>query len=229
MHMTRICAIIRAMKNQTNRPAFIIAALLASVIAMGGGIWASGALFGPSTLDTESMDVMYMPEGRPLPDFELVSHGNDPFTLDNFRDKWSLVFFGFTNCPDICPPTMLTLAGVSDALAEKGLDGALQTVFVTVDPERDSPEQLAAYVPAFDPRFIGVTGEMDEIDRLARGMGIAHIRHNDNGEDDYMVDHGSSILLVNPAGRLQAVFTSPHRGQRMAGDMEKILTFHGVQ
>lgn len=184
-------------------------------------------VLGPTTLDNDALSATYLSEGLDVADFELVSHTGQPFTNDNLEDRWTLLFFGFTNCPDICPMTMFELAAVSEKLTEKGLNGNLQTVFVTVDPARDTPDMLAEYVPAFDKRFIGVTGALTEIERLTRSVGIAHIRHDASGEDDYMVDHGTAVLLINPNGQMQAVFSSPHRSAAMAADLERIFASHG--
>ncbi len=210
------------MTMKTNLPIFAAAAL-AGVIALGGGIFAASHLFAPSTLDSDAIGATYLDGGREVTDFSLVTHDGTPFTEDDFRDGWSLVFFGFTNCPDICPTAMIDLARVQESL--NGED-RLRTLFITVDPDRDTKERLAAYVPAFHESFTGITGDLEQIDRLARDLGIVHIRHNENGETDYMVDHGSAILLINPEGRLQAIFQAPHRPDDMSRDLQAILDHH---
>lgn len=210
------------MKTRTSLP-LLIGAAVAGLLALAGGMFAASQLFAPATLDSEQMSATYLGGGRDVTDFSLIAHDGQPFSQADFHGQWNLVFFGFTNCPDICPTTMIDLARVQDTVdGEPGL----QTLFITVDPERDTKERLAAYVPAFHDSFTGVTGEMDQIDRLARDLGIVHVRHNDNGEDDYMVDHGSAILLINPQGRLQAIFQAPHRPADMSRDLQAILDHH---
>lgn len=222
------CDKIRTMNNQSRLISVVLPVLLAGGLALLGGVWAAGNLLSPSSLDSENLSATYLAEGREVTNFELVSHTGQPFTSSSLNGQWTLMFFGFTNCPDVCPMTLFELVGVRERLEEKGLYNNVQTVFVTVDPARDTPERLANYVPDFDERFIGVTGSLEQIDRLARDVGIAHRRHDESGEEDYMVDHGSAVLLVNPQGRLQAIFTAPHRASTMAADIERILAFHGT-
>ena len=210
------------MKNPSNT-AFVVLAALAGVLALSGGMFAASHLFAPATLDSEQMGATYLEGGRAVTDFSLVTHEGQPFNEQDFHGQWNLVFFGFTNCPDICPTTMIDLARVQDSVNGKP---ALRTLFVTVDPDRDTKERLAAYVPAFHDSFTGVTGDLEQIDRLARDLGIVHVRHNENGEDDYMVDHGSAVLLINPDGQLQAIFQAPHRPADMSRDLQKILDHH---
>ncbi|MCK8514862.1 SCO family protein [Methylonatrum kenyense] len=210
------------MKTSSNAPLLIVAAL-AGVLALAGGMFAASQLFAPTSLDTEEMTATYLDGGREITDFSLVAHDGQPFDRDAFHGQWNLVFFGFTNCPDICPTTMIDLARVQD-----GVNGGpgLRTLFITVDPERDTKERLASYVPAFHDSFTGITGDLEQIDRLARDLGIVHVRHNENGEQDYMVDHGSAVLLINPEGRLQAIFQAPHRAADMTRDLQAILDHH---
>lgn len=226
MHRSPDYARIRAMNREPRSKSTLLIAVLTACLALLGGVWAAARFMAPAELDAGAMNATHLTESRELVDFELVSHQGEAFTRDSLEDRWTLLFFGFTNCPDICPMTLFELAGVREYLAEENLADAIRTVFVTVDPARDTPEQLAAYVPEFDPTFIGVTGELEEIDRLARDVGIAHARHDQNGGDDYLVDHGTAVLLINPRAELQAVFTAPHRAASMASDLERILAFH---
>jgi len=217
------------MKNQTGKLTITFGALLAGGLALAGGIWASSNLLAPASLDQDMLGATYLPEGRAVVDFQLLDHNGEPFTRDRFREQWTLVFFGFTNCPDICPMAMHQLAAVHERLDEKGIGDKVRTVFVTVDPERDTQETLAAYVPSFRGDFVGVTGDMEQIDVLARDLGIAHVRRGEAGDADYMVDHGSAILLISPEARLQAVFQAPHQVGRMSMDLDRILGFHRRQ
>lgn len=199
-----------------------------AALAAGAGIWAATAMFSAPALDPDSLDATYMEGGREITDFSLVDHAGEPFTRDRLRGQWTLLFFGFTNCPDICPTTLLELGEARrQVLAQPDIDSRdLRIVFVTVDPARDTPERLRRYVTAFDADAIGVTGALDAIDVLARDVGIAHARHGEPQDDDYMVDHGSAILLVNPEGRLQALFQAPHRADVMSRDLGHILEHH---
>jgi len=154
------------------------------------------------------------PEAHVLPvplaigEFELVDHRGEPFDRDRLLGRWSLLFFGYTYCPDICPVTLSKLAPVLDLL---GPDAALQAVFVSVDPERDDTERIAEYVTFFHPALIGASGPPEEIARLTRAIGVYHEKRafDDPGADGYLVDHSSSLFLVDPSARLHAILHEP--------------------
>lgn len=216
----------RAMKKlQTT--VFLLAAIFVAGAALVGGMYAANTLMAPASLDNRDLGATYLEGGRQVTDFELVDHSGERFANDDLQGQWTLMFFGFTHCPDICPMTLAELSRVHNMLEEEGKGDGVRTVFVTVDPERDTPERLEAYVTNFRDDFRGVTGPLNEIDVLARDMGIAHIRHDEDGDTDYMVDHGASVLLVNPDGRFQAMFGSPHRAPEIAEDLKTIIDFHG--
>ncbi len=200
---------------------------LAAVAALGLGIWLASQLFAPQRLESENLHGTYLEGGRDVTEFSLVDHNGEPFGRDRLEGAWTVMFFGFTNCPDICPMTMLELGQAMSLVRDEGTDKPIRGVFVTVDPARDTPERLASYVTAFDHDFLGLTGSLDDIDVLARDLGIVHVRHDEDDDEDYMVDHGSAVLLINPEGRLQALFQAPHRAQPIAEDLSRILSHHG--
>lgn len=205
-----------------------IAGVVVTTLLLLGGVWAVGNLFTPSTLDDGQLNATYLEDGRAVTDFRLVNHRGEPFTGEDLEGQWTLLFFGFTHCPDICPTTLGKLSRVHALLEEDGIGADLQTVFVTVDPARDTPGRLEDYVTSFRDDFIGVTGPLNEIDVLAADLGISHERHDDGDGDEYSVDHGTAILLINPEGRFQALFSSPHRAPEMSRDLARILEFHGA-
>lgn len=163
-------------------------------------------------------------QARALPEFELTDHRNRKFTRDSLAGKWSLLFFGFTHCPDICPTTLQTLKQMVEAIGDPQVEDAVQVVFVSVDPERDTPKILADYVTYFDPDFIGATAAMQNLRPLTRALGIAHEIHN-RGEDDssYDVDHSAAIVLVNPRAEFAGLFGAPQNAGAMARDMTLIV------
>ncbi len=215
------------MKATLQTTVLTITGIAVAVVALVGGMWAANNLMAPQQLSDADLDATYMEGGREITEFELVDHRGEPFTHEDLKGQWTLMFFGFTHCPDICPMTLAELSRVHDMLEDEGKGHDVQTVFVTVDPARDTPERLESYVTNFREDFRGITGALDEIDVLARDMGIAHIRHDDDGDTDYMVDHGASVLLVNPDGRFQAMFGSPHRAREIGRDLATILDVHG--
>ena len=127
------------------------------------------------------------------------------------------MFFGFTHCPDICPATLSVLNRVEQQLADRGItEPELRTVFVSVDPRRDTPERLSEYVNYFNEDFIGVSGKPEVLDKLTRKLGtVYHIGEPDQ-QGEYLVDHSASIFLFDPSARLVSVFTTPHKADNIA-------------
>jgi protein SCO1/2 len=145
---------------------------------------------------------------RALPDFELVDHHGAPFTRERLEGGWTLVFFGFTFCPDICPTTMALLAQLAEQLEGLPEEADTRVVMVSVDPARDTVEQLAQYVPYFNPDFLGVTGEFLDIHRFATALNTPFRKVPGQGED-YQVDHSANLVLINPRGDYHGFFKAP--------------------
>ena len=158
---------------------------------------------------------------RPLPPLALVDQNNQPFGADRLRGGWSFVFFGFTSCPDVCPVTMSALAQTRKLLADLPEPSRPRVVMISVDPELDTPERLAAYVKGFDPAFVGATGTKPAIDELAKRMGVLVATRPLDG-DAYTVDHTTSLFLVGPDGALRALFSAPHEPDKIAADYRRI-------
>ena len=144
---------------------------------------------------------------RNFGELNLVDQHGKPFTRDRFVGQWSLVFFGFTYCPDICPTTMAFLDRLVGELEGTEVEDT-QVVMVSVDPARDTVEQLAAYVPYFNPDFIGVTGEFLDIHRFATALNTP-FRKVPGQADDYLVDHSANVVLINPRGDYHGFFKAP--------------------
>ena len=145
---------------------------------------------------------------RALPEFELLDHRGEPFTPQSFRGHWTLVFFGFTHCPDICPTTMAFLNRFIGELEGLPEQEDTRVVMVSVDPARDTPERLAEYVPYFNPEFTGVTGEFLDIHRLATALNTPFRKVPGEG-GNYQVDHGANVALINPRGDYHGFFKAP--------------------
>lgn len=144
---------------------------------------------------------------RSIGDFALTDHHGEPFNPARFEGHWSLVFFGFTYCPDVCPTTMTFLNEFMASL--EGTEARdTQVVMVSVDPARDTVQQLAGYVPFFNPDFVGVTGEFLDIHRFATALNTPFRKVAGEGED-YQVDHSSNVVLINPRGDYHGFFKAP--------------------
>jgi protein SCO1 len=162
-----------------------------------------------------------LPERRPLPDFDLVDHAGNEFGPDRLRGRFSLVFFGFTNCPDVCPITLGVLANAYSKMVATDPAHAPQVVFVSVDPNRDDPERIATYLRSFDPAFIGVTGSDQALAPLVKALGVAVEKH-EHGDQHYNVVHNSTIYVIAPDARWIAVSSEPHVADTIAEDYRKI-------
>ena len=167
-----------------------------------------------------------LPKPRVIADFALVDDAGRPFSLEDLQGQWSLLFFGFTHCPDICPSTLYDLQLVNETLGRQapGTLAPHQVLFVSIDPERDTPQKIGPYVRYFDPSFTGVTGPHEQLAPLTLQMGIAYrIEEHEAGALQYAVDHSAGILLTDPDGRLHGVFQAPHDAQKIAGDLLELL------
>ncbi len=160
---------------------------------------------------------------RPVPQFELVDQAGHPFHRDSLRGQWTLMFFGFINCPDVCPTTLATLADVRRLLADLPAGELPAVVLVTVDPARDTPEALGRYVAHFDDQFLGVTGLPEAIEALTHDLGVAVSIGPISEDGYYTVDHTAAIFLIDPAAAFTAVFGSPHAADVIARDYRSII------
>jgi len=147
---------------------------------------------------------------RVLPDFSLVDHNGRPFGPGELHGSWTFMFFGFTHCPDICPTTLQSLAAATNKMMDLPEAQRPSVVMVSIDPVRDTVDALAAYVPYFNPEFVGVTGDMNEIQSLTQAIGVAYAYTPGPDSGGYAVEHTASIFLLDPDGKLVAVFGTPH-------------------
>ena len=168
-------------------------------------------------------------EPRSLPPFTLADQAGQPFGQDQLRGHWTFVFFGFVNCPDICPTTLATLAAARKMLADLPAGERPAVAFVSVDPGRDTPALLGQYVAHFDPTFVGATGTREAIDALTHSLGVAVIIGPASADGNYAVDHSAAIFLVDPAARVVALFGAPHEAGAIARDYRRVVTARGDQ
>jgi protein SCO1/2 len=185
----------------------------AAVCAAVAGFWLAAQLDrgGPQLASGT-----WLPRPRPVVDFTLTDTTGRPFTRRELTGAPTLVFFGFTNCPDVCPTTLLTLAQVRKHAAVAGL----RVVFISVDPQRDTPPVLGLYVHAFDPAFQGLTGDPRTIARLAANFGVAVNRVELPG-GNYTMDHSAVVFLLDSAARITAIFTPPFAEAALSADLAR--------
>jgi protein SCO1/2 len=164
--------------------------------------------FSSQTIPVELQAVL-RPEPKQLQNFALITHAQKKFNLTKLKDNWTLLFFGYTFCPDVCPTTLAVLQKIYTGLPPQILANT-QVVFVSVDPKRDTPESLAKYITYFNKEFIGVTGEVTEINKLAAQVGAGYLKDPITNSDDYQISHTSTIFLINSKMQLHAGFSQPH-------------------
>ncbi len=153
--------------------------------------------------------------------FELVSHKGEVTTQEAFKGKYTLVYFGYSFCPDICPTGLQNIAGGLDKLGAKGEN--VVPVFISVDPERDTPDQLAQYVELFHPRMIGLTGSEEQIKSITKKFRAYYAIRKDLGEADYPVDHSAFTYLMDPNWKLIAIFRHGATPDNFADALKKVL------
>ena len=188
--------------------------------ALAAGIWAAMSLQRPAPAP---ITATVLPMTADLPAFSLLDHEGRNVDQHVFEGQWDLVFFGFTNCPDICPLTLQVLSAAKRQLEEQGQSPLPRIVLVSVDPERDTPARMAQYVNAFGDGNLGITGELDELRKLTSGLGIFFEKHESDGES-YAVDHSSVVLVIDPAGNLHSLFSGPHVIENFVHDLPLLMT-----
>jgi len=184
------------------------ALLTAALVACGG----------PQGPKFRGTDITGADFGKAL---SLTGHDGKPRTLADFRGKLVVLFFGYTHCPDVCPTT---LADTAAALKQLGAAAArVQVLFVTVDPERDTPALLAQYVPAFDPSFLGLTGDAAAIEKAAKEFKIFYEKRPGAAPGAYTVDHSAQSYVLDREGRLRLIERNDRLAQDLAEDLRALL------
>ena len=155
------------------------------------------------------------------PEFSLRGSDGAELTLGRYRGKLVLLVFGFTNCPEVCPTTLATLAQARQALGAQA--GAVQVVFVTVDPERDDPAKMKAYLAAFDPSFVGGTGKPEALAGVRKNYGVVAAKIAGPAPDNYGMNHSTSVYLIDRSGRLRAMMPYGHEAKDFVHDIKLLL------
>jgi protein SCO1/2 len=204
---------------------------LIAFVALVIGVYAAINIAPPSNIN-KTQHVSTYPQARALPDFQLVDHNNQSFTPENLIGHWSLVFVGYTYCPDICPTTLAELKSIYPELQKIPTDFPIQVVLMSVDPKRDTPKRLNEYIHFFHPDFIAVSGEHVQLFPLVRAMGMMYSMSESTDNPNYLVDHSSSVAVVNPkaqvVGRFKPDFAVGKlpisEGQKILADMPAIMS-----
>jgi len=207
------------------RNIIILILLLAGLagIFLGRFVFAPEMVAGPLP-GIELQSGTALSPARPLPDFQLLRENGAAAGRDDFRGRWTLVFFGFTHCPEVCPVTLAMLSGVRKSLEAAVPAGELPGIaLVSVDPERDTPTVLDAYLASFGAGFRGYTGTPDAMRKFATALGVPYQR-TPMMDGEYMVDHSTAIMLINPQAEVAALFQAPHESVKLQADYLQLVS-----
>ena len=193
-----------------------LALIVLAVAALAGGIWSSLQLRTAQPAAAPMTAVTVVPTPRKIAAVELIDKNNAAFGAANFEGQWSLVFMGFTSCGHVCPMTMARIRTIRD-----GVSTPLNVVFVSVDPNRDSPEKIKSYVEGYASNFMGVTGSPAELDKLANALGAPYFVDTD--PENYIVDHPSTLFLINPDAALAGVISQPLEIEAVIAELDELL------
>ncbi len=207
----------------------LLVCLVVFVAALAAGIWGGSAWLQPTpaerlaALQRDTTATVLPRDYARLPD-TAVRTANGQSLRQALTNDWSLLFLGFTHCPDVCPITMQALAATAKRMEANTMP---QVAFVSVDPRRDSADTAGRYAAEFDPDFIGATGDMPALRELARTLRVDFDVPDKPADAEYAVEHPSAVFLVDPEGRLRAVLSSPHDPATMAADLRRIVQTYG--
>ncbi|MCD5970010.1 SCO family protein [Pseudomonas phytophila] len=206
--------------TRTQKTVFILVALVALIL----GYAVNRALSGNSASDQTALidaGIILLPQSRKLPDLTMTNQDGQPVQVNGFKDKWTLFFFGYTYCPDICPTTLAQLRQIKSELPQETLS-KLRVVLVSVDPNRDTPQQLKQYLGYFDKDFVGLTGSVPDIQKLANGVSIPFIPA-DTSKPGYTVDHSGNLALLGPDGNQRGFIRAPFNNQKLLAQLPGLL------
>jgi len=212
--------------SSTQHKKNIMPLIAVAVLSLVIGVWVNQSIFKAPAVVPKNLEATLLDKSKPLTAFNLIDNDNKPFNLESLKNNWSFLFFGYTHCPDVCPLAMQVMRKVwEDERLKAATKTNLKMVFVSVDPDRDTPAILKAYAQYYNPAFIGVTGKADEIDNLTRQIGILYGFDEPNKNGDYNVSHSGQIILIDPDGNMRAVFSPPLNPQSVATDFIAIQKF----
>ncbi len=197
--------------------------LIILILMLGIAAWRAGLNLLPVT--PPKIYGMTFSEPKTLAPFVLQSAGGRAFTQKDLHGHWSFIYFGYTHCPDACPITMLQFKQLQGTLRKTMPKQRLAFIMVTVDPERDTPKLMQAYVNHFATSFHGLSGDSMEIKAFAKQLFVGYQRGEDNTAIGYTMYHSDSIAVINPDGQFAAVFASPHKAKNMAQDFLKVAAY----
>ncbi|AMS15054.1 cytochrome c oxidase assembly protein [Pseudomonas chlororaphis] len=207
--------------TRTQKTVFILVALVALVL----GLTVNKVLTGKNQGDPTALidaGIILLPQSRNLPDVKMTDQEGQPVVLNELKGKWSLLFFGYTFCPDICPTTLAQLRQIKSELPKEAVDN-LQVMLVSVDPNRDTPQQLKQYLGYFDKDFKGLTAtSVADVQKLANAVSIPFIPA-DTSKPNYTVDHSGNLAVIGPDGTQRGFIRAPLNNQKLVAQLPVML------
>lgn len=190
--------------------------IIAGALVIAAGLFAGYLWFRPHTFHGTVIQ-----STEAAPDFTLDAANGKSVSLSDFRGKLVVLYFGYTFCPDVCPTTLANVGQALHGIGEKA--GEVQLIMISVDPERDTPEKLAEYVTHFHPSFIGVTGTVDEVAKIASLYGAIFIKRPGSDATGYLVDHTATLLVIDRQGYLKLILPFGVSADEIAADLKYML------
>jgi len=214
-------AILRSLPSLMSKRALLLLVVVA--LAAGLGLWASQRYFAapPATAKPAATSFTLLPTPRALPAFSLQQSDGTPLAADELKGHWTVVFLGFTHCPDVCPTTLAQLAGAQKQWAAMPQASRPRVLFVSADPERDSPGLTGDYAHAFHPDTLAATAPLPQLEAFARSLSLVFMKSpGASGKpDDYTIDHSAALVVLDPQARMAGVVQPPFDVQAIAKDL----------
>ena len=198
--------------------------MLIALVALILGLMVNKALSGRGQVDSVALidaGIILLPQSRQLPPVTLQDQNGQPVLVNALKGKWSLLFFGYTFCPDICPTTLAQLRQIKSELPREAVD-KLRVVLVSVDPDRDTPPQLKQYLGYFDKEFVGLRTPVDTLKKLANAVSIPYIPA-DTSKPNYTVDHSGNLALLGPDGTQRGFIRAPLNSQKLVAQLPGLV------
>ncbi|SQF93445.1 SCO1/SenC family protein [Paucimonas lemoignei] len=206
--------------TRTQKTVFILVAIVALIL----GVTVNRVLTDRGTGDQAALldaGIILLPKSRTLPDLKMLDQDGQPVVVNELKGKWTLLFFGYTFCPDICPTTLAQLRQIKSELPKATVD-KLRIVLISVDPNRDTPQQLKQYLGYFDKAFVGLSAPVQDIQKLANAVSIPFIPA-DTSKPNYTVDHSGNLALLGPDGTQRGFIRAPFNSQKLLAQLPGLV------
>jgi protein SCO1/2 len=206
--------------TRTQKTVFILVAIVTLIMGLTVYRVLSGNNQG-AQVGLIDAGIILLPQSRPLPDMAMTNQDGQAVSLSDLKGKWTLLFFGYTFCPDICPTTLAQLRQIKSELPKEAVSN-LRVVLVSVDPNRDTPQQLKQYLGYFDKDFVGLSAPVAQIQKLANAVSIPFIPA-DTSKPNYTVDHSGNLVILGPDGTQRGFIRAPMSNPKLVAQLPNLL------